>query len=70
MGFDDLATEYGKVQKLLTPVPYNDIDHNLGYDGEDAQDPTIGNFYQLLKTQCIEVLWREIKIEPISYKKI
>ena len=50
VGFDDLATEYGKVQKLLTPVPYNDIDHNLGYDGEDAQDPTIGNFYQLLST--------------------
>ena len=43
----------------------------IGFDGEDAQDPTIGNFYQLLKAlQCIEVLWREIKIEPISYKKI
>ena len=50
VGFDDLATEYGRVQKQLTPVPYNDIDHNLGYDGEDAQDPTIGNFYQLLST--------------------
>jgi hypothetical protein len=50
VGFEDQAKYYGDLKKILTPVPYNNFDHGNAFDGNADQDPTIGNFYQLLST--------------------